>query len=225
VFERRKSYDRKRLLDEALQACAKGRCRRAIGLYRRVLAAEPRNIELHYKVAPLLARTGQTFDAWRSFQQVAKACASGGHHAKALAVYQKATQCLPLQFEAWMAVAKLEMRAGEKPRARDTLIEGRHRMKGRRNRPQAVALLRSALDLDPWHADTVLNLAALLVSSGQSEEARWLLEQLTGRVRGRMLARVRGTQWRMEPSLRNSWYWLRDSIRARRGETGVRATA
>jgi tetratricopeptide (TPR) repeat protein len=225
LLERRKTYDRKRILDEALRARAKGRTRQAIALYRQVLAAEPRNIELHYKIAPLLAQTKQRFDAWRSFQQVANACTGGGQHAKALSVYQNATRFLPQHFEAWLAVAKLELRLGDKSRARDTLIEGRHRMKGRRTRPEAIALLRAALDLEPWHADTVMDLAALLGSSGQSDEAHWLLEQLSQRVRGRTLARVRAHKWRMEPSLRNSWYWLRDRLRARREGPSIRAAA
>lgn len=218
LFRRHMPYDRKRILDEAERARSRRRARRAIALYRRVLAAEPRNAGLHHRIAPLLARRGEVFDAWRSFQQAASGCSSAGEHARALAVYREAAACLPQQFDAWMSIARLEMRLGEQRRARDALLEGRARMRGRRHRPQAIALLRAAREIEPWHAETVLDLAALLGGSGQGDEARWLLEELAERVEGRMLARVRARQWRMEPSLRNTWCWLRDRMRSgRRG--------
>jgi len=225
LFGRRNSYDRKRILDEAGQARAKGRDRRAIELYRRVLAAEPRDVDLHYRIAPLLAATGQSFDAWRSFQHVANACASAGQHEKALGVYTEAVRHLPDQFEAWTAAAELETRLGNKSRARDALIEGRHQMGGRRKRPKAIALLRAALDLEPWDVDTTLDLAALLSSSRQGNEARWLLERLTDRVKGPELVRVRAGQFRIEPTLRHAWAWLRDFVRARRAGPDTPAQA
>lgn len=225
LFGRRTHYDRKRLLDEAERARGKGRDRQAIALYRRVLAAEPRNIELNYRVAPLLAKTGQAFDAWRCFQQVASSLSNGGQRAKALAVYQEAARHVPREFDTWMAVARLQLRLGEKSAARESLLEGRQYMNRRRDRPQAIALLRTALDLEAWHPDTVIDLATLLEASRQGEEARWLLEQLSQRARGRELARIRGYQWRMEPSLRHTWYWIRDAIRARRNGPDLLAAA
>ncbi|MBW2383013.1 MAG: hypothetical protein JRG92_05220 [Deltaproteobacteria bacterium] len=225
LLGRRATYDRKRFLDEAERARAKRKRRRAIALYRRVLAAEPRNAELHYKIAPLLAATGQCFEAWRSFQQAAAGCTSAGQHDKALSVYKAAARVLPRQFEAWMSIARLEVRLGDKGRARDTLLEGRRQMKGRGHRPQAIALLRAACEMDPWHMDTVLDLAARLGASRQSEEARWLLEELAERVQGHSLSRVRARQWRMEPSLRHTWLWMRDAIRARRGGADAPAAA
>jgi tetratricopeptide (TPR) repeat protein len=225
LFARRTSYDRKRILEEAERMRAKGRSRRAIALYRRVLAAEPRNIDLHYKIAPLLAKTGQRFDAWRSFQQAASACASNGQNDKALSIYREAARLLRHQFEAWMAVARLELRLGDKRRARESLLEGRRQMKGRGRRAEAIALLRAAREMEAWHPDTVLALAALLGKSRQGDEARWLLDELAERVQGRALARVRARQWRMEPSLRHSWYWIRDALRARRSRPDLPAAA
>lgn len=225
LFGRRIRYDRKRILSEAERARARGRNRRAIALYRLVLAAEPRNVEIHSRIAPLLVKARQRFDAWQSYRLVAAAFTSHGQHGKALSIYQEATRLLPTRFEAWTAVARLELRLGEKRRARDSLIEGRRQMNGRSRRAEAIALLRSAREIDAWHAATVVDLAALLAASRRGEEARWLLSQLAERVHGRELARVRACQWRMEPSLRHSWYWLRDSARARRSASDVSATA
>ena len=54
-FDRPKHYDRSRILDEAAHARAKKRRKKAIALYRRVLAVERHNAELHAKIAPLLS--------------------------------------------------------------------------------------------------------------------------------------------------------------------------
>jgi len=221
LFGSRIRYDRKRILGEAERARARGRNRKAIALYRLVLAAEPRNIEIHARIAPLLVKTRERFDAWQSYSRVAAAFTSHGQHGKALSVYQEATRVLPTRFEAWMAVARLELRLGEKSRARDSLIEGRRRMKRRGRRAEAIALLRAAREIDAWHAATVLDLAALLAASRRGQEARWLLSQLAERMHGWELARVRAHQWRMEPSLRHSWYWIRDSARASRSASDV----
>ena len=43
----RKAYDRARLLSKAEQARRRGRAAKAIELYRRVLAVEPDNADLH----------------------------------------------------------------------------------------------------------------------------------------------------------------------------------
>ena len=64
-------YDRQRILEEAARERARNRRRRAIALYRSVLAVERTSADLHAKLAPLLAETGQSFDAWQSYRAVA----------------------------------------------------------------------------------------------------------------------------------------------------------
>jgi tetratricopeptide (TPR) repeat protein len=216
LFKRRVNYDRKLLLAEAERARAKGRRRRAIALYRRVLAVEPRNLQLNARLAPLLAQTRQYFDAWQSFRWVAAAHMSNKQAGEALAVYRQAVRCLPRQIEAWQGVAEIERRQGRLEQAREALLRGRRQFRRRRDRPEAIALLRAAREIEPWDADTVLDLARLLARSRQAPEAQWLLEQFVTRSSGRQLQQVRGLQWRIEPSLRHTWYWLRAAVAALR---------
>ncbi|MFB3117226.1 MAG: hypothetical protein ACE1ZP_00550, partial [Myxococcota bacterium] len=61
-----------------------------------------------------------------------------------------------------------------------------------------------------------LDLARLLRRSGQSPEAQWILGQLGERMSGRNLRIVRGAQWRIEPSLKHSWNWLRAAFASQR---------
>src|SRR5262249_18595387 len=88
-------YDRSRLIEAAARAVATRRLARAIALYRWVLAFEPTNAEIHLKLAPLLARRRSRFDAWKSYQAAARACASQGHADRALAIYRQAATALP----------------------------------------------------------------------------------------------------------------------------------
>ena len=71
-------FDREVLLEQASRARSKRNWRRAIALYRELLAVEPNSIELHERIAPLLAATRQEFDAWNSYRVVAHARAPRG---------------------------------------------------------------------------------------------------------------------------------------------------
>ena len=73
ILSRRMPFDRKVMLDQAERLQGGRRWRRALTLYRQVLAAEPRNAELHYRAAPLLARAGRGAEAWESFSIAADA--------------------------------------------------------------------------------------------------------------------------------------------------------
>jgi tetratricopeptide (TPR) repeat protein len=204
-----RGYDRSRILDAAARAEARRRRGKAIGLYRWVLAMEPHNGEIHHRVAPLLARTGQPFDAWLSFKAAARAFLHQGQPDKALAVYREAALLVPREAQVWQMIARLQARRGRKRDAVATLIEGSRHFRGRRLRPVAVQLLRRAREIDAWNYEAVLELAKLLASSGQLEEARILLDGLTGRHGGERLRRVRGAQLRLTPGPRQLVLWVR----------------
>ena len=206
-------YDRSRLLEEAARAASGRRSARAIALYRWVLAVEPHNAEVHLKLAPLLARRGQRFDAWQSFQSAGRAFLRNGQPDRALAIYRQATAALPREVQAWHAVARLQQRVGRPREAVETLLEGSARLRRRRLRPRAIHLLRLAREIEPWHVDSVCELARLLASSQQREEARVLLRGLAVRCGGARLRRVRGAQLRVSPTIAHLWLWLRAALR------------
>jgi len=220
LIRSRLDYDRKWLLAEAEKARTRGRRRRAISLYRRILAAEPHDPHLHARIAPLLAAAGKRFDAWQSYRRAAQAHLKNKFREEALALYREAAKMLPTQIEAWQWVAKLELRNQKSEAAVGALLEGRAKFRSKRRRPEAIALLRQARSIDAWRVDIVLDLARLLRRSRQSPEAQWILGQLAERVSGRDLRIVRGAQWRIEPSLKHSWNWLRAAFAAQRSLVG-----
>jgi len=213
LLTRRAVYDRTRILDAAARARTRKKYSRAIDLYRQVLFVEPRNGDLHAKLAPLLAETGQRFDAWQSFRGVARACLREGHTEKALAVYRDAAHHLPREVQAWEATARLLHRTGRRNDALETLHEASRNFRTRRLHPQAVHLLRRARELDAWHFEVVRDLAKLLAASRQRAEARRLLEGLAEHTVGARLRQVRGAQLRLSPGPTALWRWLRQAVR------------
>jgi tetratricopeptide (TPR) repeat protein len=213
LFRNESAYDRSRILDAATRARAKKQRARAIDLYRWVLAVEPQNGELHAKLAPLLAETGQHFDAWCSFKAVARAYLREGQADKAFAVYREAALRLPREAQAWQAVARIQHKRGSSREALETLLEGSRHFRTRWLRPQAIHLLRRAREIDAWDFEVVLELARLLASSAQRHEARILLEGLAERSGTQRLRRVRAAQFRLAPGLGSAWRWLRSALR------------
>jgi tetratricopeptide (TPR) repeat protein len=220
LIRRHLDYDRKWLLGEAEKARGRGRRRRAISFYRRILAAEPHDTNLHSRIAPLLAATGKRFDAWQSYRKAAQAHLKNRSYQEALTLYRQAAKALPTQIEAWRWVAKLELKCERSEAAIRALLEGRAKFRSRRRRPEAIALLREARSIDAWRIDIVLDLARLLRRTRQAPEAQWILGHLAERMSGRNLRLVRGAQWRIEPSLKHSWNWLRAAFTAQRSLSG-----
>jgi tetratricopeptide (TPR) repeat protein len=212
-FDRTRPYDRTRILDEAAQARARKKRRKAVALYRQVLAVERNNAELHARIAPLLAEIGQHFDAWVSFRIAARACLRKGRGDKALAVYREAAGHLPREIQVWQAIARLQVKRNKRREAVEALLKGVCQFRSRGYRPEAIHLLRHADEIEPWNFEVVSELARLLAKSDQPEEARRLLEGLETRMDGERLRRVYAAQFRLDGDLRYAWLWLRAAVR------------
>jgi len=218
-FDRSRAYDRTRILEAAAQARARKKRKKAVALYRQVLAVERNNAELHARIAPLLAETGQHFDAWVSFRIAANACLRKGRGDRALAVYREAASYLPREIQVWQAIARLQVKRAKRREAIEALLEGASQFRSRGRRPEAIHLLRRAHEIEPWHFEAVARLARLLAKSSQADEARRLLEGLETRTSGGRLRRVYGAQFRLDGDLRYAWLWLRTALRREEPET------
>ncbi len=218
LFTRRIPYDRKKLLRDAEAACEKRRWKRAMRCYAQILAAEPNNPEIHFRIAPVLARTGHEFEAWESFQIAAQAPQIAESNAQTVALYKTATELMPRCVEAWRALSRALLRHQQPDAALRALRHARPHFRGRRRRPQAIVILRETQKLDPWKPDVVLDLAKLLGRTGRHAEALFLLDELDRRVEGRLRNRVRAQAWRLDPTLAQTWRWLRAVWESRREE-------
>ncbi len=218
-------YDRRKILEEAEQAQRRGQVRKAIGLYRWVLAVERNNPQLHARLAPLLARVGEDFDAWLSFRRCAETALREKREERAMALYHDATRALPRESQAWQSLAHLLAKRGEEREALAVLLEGSRHFRTRKLRCRAIHLLRRSRVIAAWDPECVLELARLLARTSQREEALILLEGLAGRSEGMALRRVRGAQLRIEGSLGACWRWLRCVITSEQEPDSQRASA
>jgi tetratricopeptide (TPR) repeat protein len=212
LFSSDRGYDRSRLIQNAERARGRWRRRKAIRIYRQILAVEPGNWEVHARVAPLLAQAGRRFDAWVSFRSAGRGFARDGKLERALQQYRAAARYLPRRVEVWLAIADIERKRGRKREAVQALLEGRRRYRQRLLRPEAIHLLRHARQIEPWSPNVVIDLARLLSRTDQKDEARMLLSGLAERTRGRSLRRVRAAQWRASPTPAHTWRWLRAAL-------------
>ncbi len=216
IFNVQPGYDRARILGAASRARAERRLCKATSLYRRVLAVEPDNLELHARLAPLLAARGLDFDAWASFGRCARAALRDGEIERAATIYREAVRCLPNRVEAWEKLARIEFKLNRKEPALEILLEARQHFRGRRWRSEAIALLRRARDIQPHNLEVLLDLCGLLARSDQESEAQLLLERAARRATGPSLQRLRWAQWRIAPTLAATWLWLRAAFVADR---------
>jgi tetratricopeptide (TPR) repeat protein len=201
-------FDRKQLLSEAQRARARGRIKRAIGLYQYTLASEPDSVEIATRLAPLLAFDGRSFEAWRHFRNAGRALLRQGRREWALAIFRDATRCLPQEFEAWRISAELERKLGRRELAFETLLEGRNQFRLALQRDQAIALLELAREVEPWDVDVVVDLSQLLARTGQVTRALDLLEELALHSEADDKRRVRTAQWRITWSPHHAWLAL-----------------
>lgn len=223
IFSSEPVYDRTRILEAASRARARKSYRKAVAHYRRVLAVEPNNVELHARLAPLLAATGRRFDAWASFDACGRAAIAEKKLDQAATIYREAARCLPREFRAWEKLGQVQRKRAQERQAFDALVEGRQQFRRRSHRPEAIALLRRALRIEATNLDVTLDLARLLARSDQQSEAQLLLERAAEKSRGVSLRRVRGAQWRIAPTLVNTWRWAHAAITAGRDDSDMRS--
>jgi tetratricopeptide (TPR) repeat protein len=209
LFRRERRYDRRKLLAHAAKARKKGKPKRAIEAYQRVLEVEPRDTEVHRKLAPLLARVGEHQAAIDSFAQAMQGLIRGGFDAHALGVCREATAFYPRQVELWEAIARLRLKLANASDAVSALLEGRSHFRRRKHAPKAIRLLEWAHEIDPKNLTVSFDLARLLTRSSQRDRARAILAELEIPPRGRRLRRLRFAQFRVDPSARNAWVMLR----------------
>jgi tetratricopeptide (TPR) repeat protein len=207
-FQRNRKYDRSRLLGQAMRATRRRRHKRAIALYREILAVEPNDAHVHRKIAPLLARTRQLDAAWGSYRRAADQLAKQGFVEQAIGVYREACTHLPRQHQLWLALAELEVKRGRPVDAVNALVDGSRRLRSRRTQQEALALLQQARRIQPAAFEPAYELAVLLAGAGARDRAIRILRELAPRVRGRQLRRLRGRLFLLSPTPAAAWRWL-----------------
>jgi tetratricopeptide (TPR) repeat protein len=204
----RKSYDRQTTLALAEKAKIRGRVRKAVRLYSKVLDNDANDLSVRAKIAPLLAKLKRYDEAKTNFDVAAAGYLTAGFTPKAIAVWTVAAQTFPEHVEYWERIANELVKSGKRQDAVRALLQGRAQLRHKRQRPLAALLLRQVLAVDGKHFEATLDLADLLRRDGIREEARRLLAGLLSVVAGRPQRRkVRFAQLRLEPTFRGALDW------------------
>lgn len=213
LFRDKVHYDRKATLEAAETYRTRGKRKKAIAEYRKILQHEPESTQVHAKLAPLLAETKQMDEAWKSFVAAAEGFRKQGFDEKAIAVYQQAARYLPQEVELWETIARMKAAKGKGPDAQKTLLDATVHFRGKRLRPLAVRLLRLGFEIEPWEFKTTFALAGLLAKTGERGEARRFYEGLVERTRRKKLRKVRAALFRLSPTPAAAWRWARAALR------------
>jgi tetratricopeptide (TPR) repeat protein len=206
-------YNRSESITRAAKLEGRGKRKKAIAEYRKVLAQESDNVAILMKLATLLAQTKQHDEARLKFGAAAEIYAKQEFDDKALAVLRQAVSFLPKRVELWERIGQLDVKRERIPEAIKDLLQGSKHFRGRKERQSAVRLLRYAVKVEPWQFEATLELARLLRKSGARPEARKLYEGLCARNRSVRLRKIRGAMFRMSPTPGAALRWLRAALR------------
>lgn len=210
-FGAKTAYSRTDTLERASRAQGRGRKKKAIAEYRKVLEHEPENAKVLTSLGVLLAQTKQPAEAWKSFVAAAESYKKQGFVDRQYSVYVQATSFMPKEVELWETLAKINVQRNRKPDAVKVLLDGRRHFSGKKLRPFAIRLLKLALSIEPWQFETSLELARLYKKDGKADQAKGLLEGLAQRYANskRRMRKIRGLLFRWSPTPGNAWRWLR----------------
>jgi tetratricopeptide (TPR) repeat protein len=204
----RRPYNRTSTLAAADKARSRGRVRKAISGYSKVVENEPNDYQVHARLAPLLAKVRRWEDSRKSFHAAGDGFLAAGFADKAVAIWTMAAQHFPEDVPYWERIANEQVKRGRKADAVHTLMQGRGQLRSSFQRPMAIQLLEQVLVLDPHHFDATLDLVRLLRIEGQRPKAEKLLSELARDAVGPRVRRIRAAQFRLSPGFRTFFAWV-----------------
>ena len=207
---KKKEYSRKNIIAAASHARGKGNKKKAIAELRKILSRDPKDYEVQSKIAPLLAETKQTEEAFRSFRVAAEGFYRKGLVPKSLSTYVQASRYMPYEKELWDVIARLQVEQGKDADAVKTLHKAHRHFDDRVQRRKAIDLLKQAWALVPWQFDITYDLAHQHAKFDDKNESIKLLCGLIERARSKKrLCRLRGKILRVSPDGPHLWHWVR----------------
>lgn len=209
LFGSKEYYDRSEILRKAEMYRSRGRVRKAIREYEKVLVVDPQDIEVHTKVGPLYIRAGRKDQAKASLKRVIAWYDKQGFVEKAIATLRLALTLDRRDLAAHLHLADLylgKMLDGDALR----LLEGARRIfRPKRYLKEAIAVEEKILSFAPDNFRAQVSLIRRLWKAGRRREAGerlWQMESQWALKRNKK--RWRKTRWllfRHVPSLSNYW--------------------
>lgn len=201
--------DRGDILRKAEEYRLRGRVRKAIGEYEKLLAVDPHDIDAHAKAAPLYIRTGRKDKAKASLRKVVAGYEQQGFADKAIATLRLLLKLDRRDLRARLHLADLYLGKNLTGSALSLLAGARRTFRYRRFLKEALAVEEKILSISPDDFPAQVSMVQLLARAGRGREGRerlWRMESLWA-LRGNR-KNWRKTRWllsRHAPSISTSW--------------------
>ncbi len=203
------SYDRGEILRIAEKHRSRGRIRKAIREYEKILSVDRRDIDVHVKVAPLYIRVGRKEQAKDSLRQVISWYEKQGFNEKAIAMLRLTLTVDRRNPGAYLHLAALYLEKDHAGDARNVLDAARKAFRGKRYRKEALAVEEKILSLAPDDFPTQVSLVRLLWKTGKRQEMldrlQRMEEQWARRGNKKNWRKTRLLLCRYSPSLSTGW--------------------
>jgi predicted Zn-dependent protease len=203
-------YDRSSTYEAAEKARSRGRVRKAIAEYQKILAVDPSDPQVNARLAPLLVKVKRHGEAATAFETSAAAFIEKGFSDKALAVYVHAADHFPLDDRLWLRISELAVARGRKADGVKALQKGAAQLVRRRTHlARGIVLLERAMQLEPAHPEVTIGLARALRRDGRKREGLAQLDALAAQLAGPARKRVLLARFWLSPNPAALWRWLR----------------
>lgn len=212
------SYDRGEILRMAEKYRSQRRIQKAVREYEKILSVDPRDIDVHIKIAPLYIRAGRKDQAKASLRQVIAWYEKQGFAEKAIATLRLALTVDRRDLAMHLNLADLYLDKGHASDARKVLDAARKTFRGKRFLKEALAVEEKILSFAPDDFRAQGSLVRLLWRTGKRREALERLrhmEDLWARKGNKLYWRkTRRLLCRLAPSLSTGWGYFLSLLRS-----------
>jgi tetratricopeptide (TPR) repeat protein len=163
--------NKEKLLANAQKFISKGHLRKAIGEYRKLVDAFPKDVRNRQKLAELLSRNNNNDDALKEYEVVAKHYTETGFYLKAIALFKQMQKIEPSRVDIYHRLAELNEKQGLVGNA---LTEYRNLISFYEKNEmyqEAIEVLEKMSELDPDNLNFTAKIAECYKASGLTEEA------------------------------------------------------
>lgn len=164
------SYDRDEILRTAEKHRSRGRFRKAIREYEKILSVDRGDIDVHMKIAPLYIRAGRKEQAKNSLHLVISWYEKRGFVEKAIAMLRLTLTVDRRNLRAYLHLAALYLGKNHAGDARNVLNAARKAFRGKMYRKEALSVEKEILRIAPDDFPTQVSLVRLLGKTGKRQE-------------------------------------------------------
>jgi len=166
-----KAYNRNELFRQGDKLRSWGRTKKAIKEFEKILAKDPKDIDVHAKVAPLYLKVGRRAEAKASLNLVIDEYHKKGFAEKEIAMLKIVLEVETHDLKTYLQLVNLYVQKGLKSDALRTLRDGRRAFRKKRFLKEAIAIERRILTIEPEDFRAQVSLVKRLWKSGENKEA------------------------------------------------------